>query len=75
MNKSNIFELVSNGIADILYTKKDGTERLIRATLMESVVPKVEQPKTMADTHINIFDVEKSQWRTLIVDQIKTVNG
>ena len=39
MNKSNIFEIVSKGVADILYTKKDGTERVIKATLLESVVP------------------------------------
>ena len=31
MNKSNIFEIVSKGVADILYTKKDGTERVIKA--------------------------------------------
>ena len=30
MNKSNIFEVVSKGVADILYTKKDGTERVIK---------------------------------------------
>ncbi len=75
MNKSNIFEVVSKGVADILYTKKDGTERVIKATLLESVVPTVEQPKTLPDTHINIFDVEKTQWRTLIIDQIKSVSA
>ena len=30
MNKSNIFEVVSKGVVDILYTKKDGTERVIK---------------------------------------------
>ena len=74
MNKSNIFEVVSKGVADILYTKKDGTERVIKHSA-GVCCPTVEQPKTLPDTHINIFDVEKTQWRTLIIDQIKSVSA
>ena len=63
MNKSNIFEVVSKGVADILYTKRMALKES-SSTLLESVVPTVEQPKTLPDTHINIFDVEKTQWHT-----------
>lgn len=71
MEKVNVFEILSQSIADIDYVKKDETTRRIRATLNDSIVPPVESPKTLPDTHITVFDIEKDQWRTLIVENIQ----
>ena len=71
MEKVNVFEILSQSIADIDYVKKDETTRRIRATLNDSIVPPAENPKTLPDTHITVFDIEKDQWRTLIVENIQ----
>ena len=72
MNKQQIVDLLANTTADILYKKKDGTERIIKSTLQESVVPKTTGTNASAqkDTHVNVFDIEKQQWRSLIIDNI-----
>jgi hypothetical protein len=71
MEKGNVFEILSQSIADIDYVKKDATTRKIRATLNDEIVPAVENPKTLPDTHITVFDIEKDQWRTLIIENIQ----
>lgn len=72
MNKQEVVDLLAKETANILYRKKDGSERVIKATLQESVVPQTTGTNASAqkDTHVNVFDVEKSQWRTLIIDSI-----
>jgi len=74
MQKKAIFEILSQSIADIDYIKKDASSRKIRATLNDSIVPPVENPKTLPDTHITVFDIEKGQWRTLIVENIQNLS-
>jgi len=70
MNKQEVIDVLVNGTANILYKKKDGTERVVKATLQESVVPATSGTSTQKDTHVTVFDVEKSQWRSLIIDNI-----
>lgn len=72
MNKFEVVADLVNNTRDILYRKKDGTERVVKATLQESIVPKTTGTNASAqkDTHVNVFDVEKQQWRSLILDNI-----
>lgn len=73
MEKTNVFEILSHSIADIDYIKKDTSCRKIRATLNDSIVPDVKNAKALPDTHITVFDIEKDQWRTLIVENIQSL--
>lgn len=70
MNKQQLVDLLQNSTSSILYKKKDGTERVVKATLQESVVPATSGTSTQKDTYVTVFDVEKSQWRSLIIDNI-----
>lgn len=62
---------------EITFIKKDGTERLIRPTLSESVIPAEKQPKgtgkAKADDTIAVFDKDKQEWRSMRYDSIKRV--
>lgn len=73
MNKGSIvFDLLKN-TREILYKKKDGTERVVKATLQESIVPKTKANEFSykpVDTHVTVFDVEKQEWRSLIIGNI-----
>jgi len=70
MNKQEVVDLLAKETANILYRKKDGTERVVKATLQESIVPKTSGTGTQSDTNVTVFDVERQQWRTLIIDNI-----
>ena len=63
----------------IMFTKKDGTERTMRATLVESRIPVEKQPKSetqvsqTAGSAIRVFDSEAQEWRSFRWDSVKKV--
>ena len=60
--------LLSEGkIVTFTFTKKDGTDRTIRATTNISLIPKDKKPKfvkTAPVEQICVFDLEKEEWRS-----------
>jgi hypothetical protein len=61
----------------VTFEKSDGTERVMRCTLKESVVPKVEvtdKPKRAHSSEVlPVWDIEASGWRSFRFDSIKKV--
>ena len=73
LNREQLVEMLVDGKAIISYTKKDGTARDVHATLIPSLIPEVKNPSPVKDSHLTVFDTEKQQWRTLLVDQIGNI--
>lgn len=69
--------LEKNKIRIINYIKQDGTSRDVYCTLDFDVIPKEKHPqgnerkKTTPDYLLNIFDLEKNDWRSLVIRKIK----
>lgn len=67
----------------VTFTKKDGTERVMRCTLQPELLPKVElkentKPRKESTTSMRVFDLDKNEWRSFTiksVKQIRTVIG
>ena len=72
-SRSQLSDILVEQEAIIAYTKKDGTDRDVHATLIPNRIPKVENPAPVKETHLTVFDTEKQQWRTLLVDQIRNI--
>ena len=64
----------------ITFTKRDGTEREMRCTLVEEAIPQEKQPKTQtegsstAGSTVRVFDVEKQEWRSFRWDSVTKVS-
>lgn len=62
----------------ITFIKKDGTERQILPTLVESRIPSDKQPKTQGasftDEAVRVFDTEIQEWRSFRYDSVKRVH-
>jgi hypothetical protein len=68
----------------VVFTKKDGTEREMQCTLVESRIPQDKQPKSEAsdsttagqgnDDAVRVFDTQIGEWRSFRWDSIKSVN-
>lgn len=60
----------------VIFTKKDGTEREMLCTLVESKIPEGKRPigsgKVKNDDALAVFDLEKSEWRSFRYDSIKS---
>jgi hypothetical protein len=69
--------LLRENTIEILFTKKDGTDRKMVCTLKESEIPNEFAPKGTSVTKNNdvlaVFDKENSGWRSFRWDSIKEV--
>ena len=78
--KEMIQNLLHLGEVNITFTKKDGTERLMKCTLAESLIPtdklpKGTQTKPKTDTVQAVFDLESDGWRSFSWDAVTEVSA
>ena len=79
-NKSELKDNLSKCIANITFTKKDGTVRCMGATLMSDYLPAViseEQvahvPRAQNDEVLAVWDLDKQAWRSFRLDSITEI--
>ena len=75
-----IKKILSNGIHKVTFTKKDGTERVIKATLdkiylakLDGYDPKVKSTKPVNENVVCCIDTDIVAWRSFRVDSVKTI--
>jgi len=67
----------------ITFTKKDGSERVMKCTLDPELLPKVEpklvtedkKPRKESITSMRVFDLEKNEWRSFTIKSIKHISA
>ena len=70
--------LLETEIVEIEFTKKDGTDRVMKCTLQEDYLPEVdgvivfEKDRWKKDS-LAVFDIEKEGWRSFRWDSVKAV--
>lgn len=76
--KQEIASLIRRvGTVRITFIKKDGTERVMKATLDNDVVipyeRKTERIKKPNSNTLSVWDVEKDAWRSINLDAITSI--
>jgi len=73
--------LLEENTVEVVFTKKDGTDRVMNCTLKEDVLPSVQKEieedsitKTKAKDALAVWDVDANGWRSFRWDSIKSVN-
>lgn len=63
--------------AKVTFTKKDGTERVMKCTLREDIITphekKTDRVKARNDETLAVWDLDKKEWRSFRYDSIKEV--
>jgi hypothetical protein len=73
-------ELLRERVVGVVFTKKDGTERVMQATLSEDLIPEVQNSEKTATTRkksdeaLAVWDTEAEGWRSFRWDSVKTIN-
>jgi len=72
-------ERLREGICEVTFTKKDGTDRRMLCTLDMSGIPEKDVPKTDGNKSENleavrVYDLEKEAWRSFRFDSVKVFN-
>ena len=74
ISKSNLVNMLQNGIMSVKFTKADGSERIMRCTLNETYIKpyekKTDREKTINDNILSVWDIEKEGWRSFNLDSI-----
>lgn len=65
------------GPVELTFEKKDGTMRVMNASLEESKLPsyekKTERTRSANDEVLSVVDLDKNEWRSFRFDSIKTI--
>jgi hypothetical protein len=79
--KANIYDalksLLSCGSVSITFTKRDGTERVMKCTNVLADIPEERRPigeSTFSENKdiIRVYDIESEGWRSFRVDSVKS---
>jgi len=74
VSKTNIMNMLHNGIINIKFTKTDGSERTMKCTLIDSIVKpyekKTDKEKTINENILSVWDIEKDAWRSFRLDSV-----
>ena len=72
--------LLKDTVVTVVFTKADGTEREMKATLQESVLPEVQQDfgsdapvRAKSKDALSVWDVDANGWRSFRWDSIKSI--
>jgi len=74
ISKSNIERLLKDTIIEVKFKKTDGTERLMKCTLLPQYITphenKTGREKKINEEVISVWDVEKEGWRSFRYDSV-----
>lgn len=68
---------LKENVAEVIFTKVNGDERVMRCTLMREYLPEqtdIEERAPRKDA-VAVWDLEKGAWRSFRVDTIKSVSS
>lgn len=68
------FDALKNGVCVVTFTKKDGTERVMRCTqdmdyLANSNLP-IGTGRPYTEEQVRVFDLEKAEWRSFLRNSV-----
>jgi hypothetical protein len=76
--KDWLLGLLQSEIVELTFTKKDGTERIMKCTLSELKIATEFAPKgverSKKDEAVAVFDLENNGWRSFRWDSLKNIN-
>ena len=87
INRDYCVNLLRNNICVVTFTKRDGTERVMRCTLMANYLPsqstdssdgfgKITEVKTSRKSSVDsvsLWDMDKNAWRAFTVNSVKQI--
>lgn len=77
--KIKLKERLQEGVVQVTFTKKDGSNRVMLATLNEDLIPADKKPKGTGKTVDNgntfaVYDTEADGWRSFNFDTVTDIN-
>lgn len=69
LNNSKFMDLVGDNVFEAKFTKKDGSERIMIATVNLNLIPSEQHPENpgryIKEDVVRVFDLQKQGWRSI----------
>jgi hypothetical protein len=76
MKKEYIMKVLHENVMEVIFTKKDGSERTMVCTLNLDNIPVEHHPKEKGKNkntnNIVVYDIENRGWRSFILNNMKS---
>jgi hypothetical protein len=78
--RDDMLGFLRSGKCEVIFTKTDGTTRIMNSTLLEDLIPTDQRPVQVAEgttvrkeslDTIRVFDTDLQAWRSFRVDSVK----
>lgn len=77
MTRNEMIKVLSENKAEVTFTKVDGSQRVMTCTLKSDLVPasdhKPESNRTVNESVLPVWDLDKLAWRSFRVDSVTQV--
>lgn len=78
LNRTELYERLSQNIVQVSFNKVNGDQRLMRCTLQESLIEECPSEYTLSGLpedsgRMNVWDLEKSEWRSFLIQNVNWV--
>lgn len=72
MNIDEMREIIRNEIVEVIFTKKDGSERKMLCSTMSDIIPDMSGSKLSKpnDGIVTVWDIEADGWRSFRFDSV-----
>lgn len=78
--REKLIEVLKDNVCVVSFKKKDGTNRNMKCTLKENIIPKATKEDPLSQKKIRalneevlpVWDVEKDGWRSFRIDSVVT---
>ena len=68
--KDAVVKMLKESVCTVKFTKKDGTERVMKATLKDDVVKPLMEAN---GNQVCVIDVEKNAWRSFNIETLISI--
>lgn len=78
ITREDLIDRLKQSVVNVVFTKADGSERLMNCTLKLENIPEDQHPKGVIKSEsdqIRVFDTDIQEWRSFNFSSVKTVNG
>lgn len=74
IDRNTLIEILKVNTPTVTFIKKNGSERVMRCTLREDLIPAVFVDDANKEV-VSVYDLDVKDWRSFRMDSIKTVQN
>lgn len=79
ITRDAVAAILSSEVANVTFTKSDGSERVMKCTLIDEYIPRTELDLDRTSTRkvneavLPVWDIDKNAWRSFRIDSVKAI--